>query len=495
MTRRTRWIVCIALATALMSVSSPAPLIAKRKPSDAIAGIPLSAHAVTRAIAPDIDAATGILETADGRELWSRSPTKRRPMASTTKLMTALLALRRGRLDEPVVVSRKAAGVEDATGLVAGQTFTERQLLQLMLVCSANDAAYALGEHLGGSMSRFVRMMNDEAASMGLSHTRYKNPHGLDAPGHFSCAADLAALARVDMGYPEFRRIVLMRSVRLAAPDGKSKVLGTTDELLGKYRGIMGVKTGFTDNAKYCFVASARRGGVSLIAVILGAKDDPARFRQSARLLDWGFKHTALTTEGSAEQTVGSVPIAGHPGSSAVARFAESSRVPAFDLGGPITRAVQFKPQVPLPVFEGEELGEIRLLQGGHLVATVDAVAAGSLASVGETIGIVPVSDYVDISVTARAGESTSVRAFDPSRPVHRDVVLEPRLSAPVSKGQRLGDITYSQDGQAIVKVPVVAGTSVERPGLLEGMGIWLVRGWRGMFGGPMTASLRVSAS
>lgn len=219
-----------------------------------------------------------------------------RPMASTTKIMTALVALERADPEEIVTVSPRAAAVGEAEiGLVPGEQFLLRTLLTTMLVRSANDAAVAVAEHVGGSVEGFVALMNAKAEELGLEHTHFANPHGLDAPGHYSSARDLLTMARVAMEDPEFERAVRTRRVALRpAPDGSERVAETTNRLLASYPGAIGVKTGFTGQAGLVLVAAAERDGRRLYAVVMGAEGPGAHFADARALLDYGFERFTL---------------------------------------------------------------------------------------------------------------------------------------------------------------------------------------------------------
>jgi len=264
--------IALALVVSFALLGAPSPAVAKRLPTDQIAGLSLASVDPSLTVAPDITAVTGVLVDATGRQLWSRQPTTRRAMASTTKMMTALVVLERSSADEMVTISSAASNVPYATGLIAGERMSVRQLLELALVASSNDAVTALAQHVGGSEGAFVTIMNDRAHELELDETHFANPHGLDRPGHYSSAEDLASLSRTAMLLPEFRRIVTLKSVTLPSYEERpARLLKSTDELLGSYAGILGIKTGFTDDAKYSLVSSAERDGVTLTAVILGA--------------------------------------------------------------------------------------------------------------------------------------------------------------------------------------------------------------------------------
>ena len=152
-------------------------------PIERIGGVPVESDTTLSAAVPDVAMPAGVLRTSDGRTLWERDPDAERAMASTTKIMTALVVLDAADLDEMVTVSAQAAAVgESEAGLVAGESYTVERLLEAMLVHSGNDAAFALAEHVGGDINGFVALMNAKAASIGLTHTAYTNPHGLDEP-------------------------------------------------------------------------------------------------------------------------------------------------------------------------------------------------------------------------------------------------------------------------------------------------------------------------
>ncbi len=243
---------------------------------------------------PRVTAESWILYDADaGAVLASSNADEERPMASTTKIMTCLLALKRGNLDDMVTVSRRAAEVgESEVGLVTGERLPLRLLLTAMVVRSANDAAMAVAEHIGGSVENFVDMMNAQAQEMGLEHTHFENPHGLDTPGHYSSAADLLTMGLAVMQYPQFRELAkIERASFPAAPDGTQRGLETTNKLLGEYPGTIGVKTGYTGRAGLVMVGAAQRDGRTLFTVVMGSSGAGGHFKDAAALMTWGFNH------------------------------------------------------------------------------------------------------------------------------------------------------------------------------------------------------------
>lgn len=224
----------------------------------------------------------------DGALLWAGNARARLAPASLAKMMTALLALERGRLDEPVEVKR---GVLRATGtrlgLKPGERFAARDLLAATVVRSANDACRALAEHAGGTVEAFVERMNRRASALGLADTRFADPCGHDREGQYASAADLARLAEEVMRHDEYLRLARTERLRIRALDGGRRfTLRNTNALLGRYAGAVGLKTGYTEGAGNCLVALAERDGVRVLAVLLNA---PNRWWNAAGLLDRAF--------------------------------------------------------------------------------------------------------------------------------------------------------------------------------------------------------------
>jgi D-alanyl-D-alanine carboxypeptidase (penicillin-binding protein 5/6) len=265
----------------------------------AIAGVTTMTAAVTDAVRgpqaeivpptgdlPPIAAAAYVVVDGDtGEALASLNADQPRPVASLGKLMTARLVLDAGPLEDTATVPPlQIAGDESQAGLEPGDHVSRGELLQAMLVASANDAARTLAVDVAGNEHGFVRMMNAEAAAAGLDATSYANPVGLDDPAQHSSAADVARLARDLMQDPAFRRIVAAESIRINGSE-----LPATNDLLGVYRGADGIKTGHTDEAGWCIAASASRDGRSIVAVVLGAPTEQARDADARALLDYGF--------------------------------------------------------------------------------------------------------------------------------------------------------------------------------------------------------------
>jgi D-alanyl-D-alanine carboxypeptidase len=261
---------------------TPTPKVA---PKRLLVGGSLVPHTFT----PKLLGASAILVDAKtGRVLWEQSAHQRRRVASLTKIMTAMLALRKLRPHDIVQIDKSVPRVPLVReGLRTGEQVEAWKLMYALLLYSGNDDALALAIAAGGSKWPFIREMNDEAKTLGLHDTHFVSPSGVVDLDNYSSAWDLAALTRVAMRNPRFRTIVSTRVKHVAwtAPT-YSKIYVNNNRLIGTYPGATGVKTGYTHKAGPCLVASAKRGDASLIAVVL---DSPDMYSDAKRLLDFGF--------------------------------------------------------------------------------------------------------------------------------------------------------------------------------------------------------------
>lgn len=215
----------------------------------------------------------------------------RRPMASITKIMTVLLALEKGDLDDEVVISAEAAGTGgQEIGLVAGESVTLGALVRAAMVRSGNDAAAAIAEHIGGSVEGFAQMMNARAAELGMENTHFANPHGLDAEGHYSSPGDMLIVGRQAMSIPVFEDMARSRMLVFPdAPDGTMRSASNTNRILNSYDGSIGIKTGETPRAGLTYVGAAERNGRRLFAVVFNSIGQRAHFADAIELYDWAF--------------------------------------------------------------------------------------------------------------------------------------------------------------------------------------------------------------
>ena len=241
-----------------------------------------------------------LVDAATGQVLWSDNAGVPRPIASITKVMTALVILQAGGLNREITVPKGVVGYvakygAEAAGLVPGQTYTTDELLHIMLVMSAADAAYTLANAYGPGLPAFIAKMNAEASSLGLADTHFTSPDGLPYPTEFSTystPSDLVTLGEAAMQNPVFRSIVDLKVYNLPKGDGHNAVSATSDDiLLGSYPGLVGIKTGFTDAAAHTLLFEAVRNGRTLIGAVLGspATSPFTGFQDAATILNWGF--------------------------------------------------------------------------------------------------------------------------------------------------------------------------------------------------------------
>lgn len=239
--------------------------------------------------------ASSYLVKSNEEVVWARNPDKRLPPASLTKIMTARIALKKGALEEMVTVSRDASTETGSRlGLKAGEKMYLGFLVSAALLKSANDACRAAADHIAGSEAAFVAMMNREAKALGLKDTQFRNACGHDEDGHYSTARDLSILAEAALKDRAFADIVSLVALDITTAGGKRRFrVENTNELMGRYLGAIGVKSGFTSKAGKCVVALAERDGKRLMLVLLNA---PNRWWSAVEALDMGFSSVKKTS-------------------------------------------------------------------------------------------------------------------------------------------------------------------------------------------------------
>ena len=339
----------------------------------AMMALPLTAHAEDCSAkgAVVIDAGTGTV-------LYEKNPRKKLPMASTTKIMSALLALESGDLDTEFTVDSEAIKVEGSSmGLQEGDTVTMRALVCGMLLPSGNDAANAAAVRVAGSTEDFVRMMNERAEQLGLSDTHFVTPSGLDdnTDEHYSTALDMARLAAECLKNEDFAAVCSQKKikVRFGSPP-YDRTLTNTNKLLGSLDGAIGVKTGFTDKAGRCLISACERNGARLICVTLGDPDD---WRDHAALYESCFaKMHSYRLPGSGKEY--SVRTAGGMKAGITAVAAPLDMVLPESIGEALTAKVCIGRFVPAPIESGEKVGEIRWYSGEELIASRSIIATES---------------------------------------------------------------------------------------------------------------------
>ena len=226
--------------------------------------------------------------------IWGKKENEKRPMASTTKIMTAIIVLENANLSDTVTVSKKSAGTGGSRlGLKVGDKITVNNLLYGLLMVSGNDAAVALAEYVGGSVEGFADKMNQKAEELGLESTHFITPHGLDMADHYTTALELAEMADYAMNNEKFAQIVNTKNITINI-NGRSKSLKNTNELLGNLNGVNGVKTGFTNGANRCLVTSVNKDEMNIITVVLGADTKKDRTNDSIKLIEYAYKNYTI---------------------------------------------------------------------------------------------------------------------------------------------------------------------------------------------------------
>lgn len=318
-----------------------------------------------------------LLEEKSGKILYAQNETQPLPMASTTKVMTALLAMEYGKMDEIVTTSRNAFGVPGTSiYLSQGEKLTLEQMVHGLMLASGNDAAVAIAEHIGGSVDEFCAMMTERAAELGCQDTVFKTPHGLPNSIHHTTAYDLAIIAREAMRYPLFRKIVSTQ--RDTIPwEGRdyNRILNNKNRLLSSYQGATGIKTGYTKAAGRCLVFGAERNGLEVVGVVLNC---PNWFEEAAKIMDYGFaNYRYLVMLGDGEQ-VRSLPVEGGAEPEISIRLQGDLAAPVgldewpqmeFDLPDSIKAGVE----------EGQTVGTARLTLNGSVLVEKPLIAANSV--------------------------------------------------------------------------------------------------------------------
>lgn len=319
-----------------------------------------------------------LIERSTGMMLIKHNENEPLPMASTTKVMTALMALEYGRLDEVVTVGRNAYGVPGTSiYLSLGEKITLRDLLYGLMLASGNDAAVAIAEHIGGDVNNFCRKMTERAAELGCENTVFVNPNGLPVQGHHTTAYDLALIAREAMNHDLFREIVSTR--RGSIPwEGRSypRILNNKNRLLSEYEGATGIKTGYTKAAGRCLVFGAKRDGLEVIGVVLNCGD---WFNEAKRLMDLGFATYDAFSALSQGETVRVLPVTdGRQETVCICAGGElTAPVPKGQLP---TLEYDLPDSLPAGMRQGDTVGEARIVMDGRTLASVPLVLSESLS-------------------------------------------------------------------------------------------------------------------
>lgn len=332
-----------------------------------------------------------LMEEATGNILYESNPDERLPIASVTKVMTMLLimeAVDSGKisLDDMVTVSENAMSYGGSTMfLETGEQLTVNDMLKGIAVASANDGCVAMAEHLAGSESAFVDMMNEKAKELGMENTHFMNTNGLDEDDHYSSARDVAIMSRELMKH---ETIFNYTSIWMDTLRGGKFHLANTNKLIRFYDGANGLKTGSTSKALCCLSAAAKRNDMQLIAVVLGAPTSAERFASAKSLLDYGFANYAVNTQITAGDEVQKIAVekgvdkevgvvAGDSCSTLVKKGQEDN----------ITKEIKIDETITAPIEAGQKIGTMTISRDGEVIADIDLNASSAVEKKG--IGLI----------------------------------------------------------------------------------------------------------
>lgn len=332
-----------------------------------------------------------LMEEATGNILYESNPDERLPIASVTKVMTMLLimeAVDSGKisLDDMVTVSENAMSYGGSTMfLETGEQLTVNDMLKGIAVASANDGCVAMAEHLAGSESAFVDMMNEKAKGLGMENTHFMNTNGLDEDDHYSSARDVAIMSRELMKH---ETIFNYTSIWMDTLRGGKFQLANTNKLIRFYDGANGLKTGSTSKALCCLSAAAKRNDMQLIAVVLGAPTSAERFASAKSLLDYGFANYAVNTQITAGDEVQNIAVekgvdkevgvvAGDSCSTLVKKGQEDN----------ITKEIKIDETITAPIEAGQKIGTMTISRDGEVIADIDLNASSAVEKKG--IGLI----------------------------------------------------------------------------------------------------------
>lgn len=332
-----------------------------------------------------------LMEASSGQIIFETNADEKRPVASVVKIMTILMCLEavdsgRVSLDDRVTISKNASGMGGSQVLLdTGEVQTLDILLKSTVVGSANDAAVAIAEHLYGSQELFVKQMNARAQALGMKDTMFVNCTGLPAQGQHTTARDVARMAAALFGHELYYKYAGIWMDKVDHGDGRVTDLTNTNRLIRFYDGCDGGKTGSTNEAGYCIAATARRGGMRLIAVVLGGSSGKKRFACAEKMFDHGFANYRLLTAAERGTRVrGEMPVTG--GSLDSVPLALDDDLTLL-MNKAEAAEIELKPNLPpsvaAPVAAGDEIGSVDILLNGRTIARIPVAAAGSVARQG----------------------------------------------------------------------------------------------------------------
>lgn len=324
-----------------------------------------------------------LIELTSGDVIYEKNAYVRLPMASTTKIMTAITALENADTSKKIKVSEKACGVEGSSiYLKAGEELTLEELLYALMLESANDAAAAIAVGISGSIDSFAELMNKTAAKIGLEDSHFTNPHGLDDDAHYTTAADLAKLTAYALGNNEFRKIVSTYKTQIPMNNGNGvRVLVNHNKLLRLSDDIIGVKTGFTKHSGRCLVSAAERDGVCVIAVTLNAPDD---WRDHQAMIEEGFSQFSSVTVAEEGEIEVKIPCTGVADGYVTAVNKESLTL-CLRKGSEYEQVIEAERLIIPPIAEGDILGRAVFYSNGTEIGEIPLYSADTVDEIDDT--------------------------------------------------------------------------------------------------------------
>ena len=334
-----------------------------------------------------------LVEASGGSVLYENNSDEKLPPASITKVMTLLLiyeAVRDGKInwDDNVTVSAHAASMGGSqVFLEEGETQTVADMTKCIAIASANDAAVAMAEYIGGSEDGFVQQMNERAKQIGMNNTTFKNACGLDTDGHLTTARDIAIMSReLIYNFPEITQYTTtwQDTITHKTRKGESEFgLTNTNKLVKWYNGATGLKTGSTGKAKYCLSATAEKNGMQLIAVIMAAPDNKARFSEAIKLLDYGYANYAVVKGAAKDDVVGEIPVAKGEHETVVLKMGADITALMKKGGSEPIITYEIPESISAPVEENQKVGEAVYTIDGKETARADIVSAEAVERAG----------------------------------------------------------------------------------------------------------------
>lgn len=331
---------------------------------------PIKASAQT----PTLTAECAILaELSSGRVLYSQNAYAKRYPASTTKIMTALVVLENCNVNDTVTVPKEAQGIEGSSiYLAAGEKLTVLELLYGLMLRSGNDAATALAIHCAGSVYDFAQMMNQKAQSIGCQNTNFTNPSGLPSNDHYTTAYDLMLISRQAMMNDLFRKIVSTQKINISWDSHEyNRILVNENKMLYNYDGANGIKTGYTKAAGRCLVSSAKKNGMTLIAIVLNCSP---MYAECGKMLDYGFDNYTLTEITAADSVKGTVPVKKGFESSVSYHNSEAFTYPISANDNISVKSKLFYNCIDAPVDANTNVGYIKITLNGEVIKNIPLV-------------------------------------------------------------------------------------------------------------------------